>query len=97
VFDHLRPARFVVLALGPAAPDRDALARLRSPLLDVVAMTDAAAYRAAGLTEGIYLVRPDGYIGYCARQFDPAAVAAYLSNRIGLTVEQPVAPTAGAG
>lgn len=96
VFDHLRPARFVLIALGEEPPLEAALARRRSPLLDVVTITDGPAYRACGLADGIYAVRPDGYIGYCARQVDPAAIAAYLRDRLGLIMErQPVAPTAG--
>jgi hypothetical protein len=96
VFDHLRPDRFVLLILGAVAADGGALARLRSPLLDVVAIADAPAYQASGLADGVYVVRPDGYIGYCARQFDEAAVSTYLTGRIGLTLERrPVAPTIG--
>lgn len=80
IYARLSPARFTLFALGGAA-EQD-LKSLRSPLLDVVAVSDRGAYARTGLSDGLYLVRPDGYLGLCARK--PEEVRVYLSEVVGL-------------
>ncbi|WP_424949756.1 FAD-dependent monooxygenase [Deinococcus sp.] len=79
-FARLSPTRFTLFALGGAA-QLPGLDDLNSPLLEIVQMTEQAA---SGLTDGLYLVRPDGYIGLTAKT--PNEMQAYLDGVLGLKV-----------
>jgi len=87
VYDDLSPSRFTLFALGPRAAQPAALAALRSALLNIITITDQAVFARAGLMEGFYLVRPDGYIGLTST--DVNTVGAYLRQTIGLHERMP--------
>lgn len=86
VFYQLSAARFTLFALGDWTDHIATLDPLRSSLIDVVYVADRAAYWAARLKEGLYLVRPDGYIGLATNT--PEEVAPYMRQTLGLTVTQ---------
>jgi 2-polyprenyl-6-methoxyphenol hydroxylase-like FAD-dependent oxidoreductase len=75
IYARLDPARFTLLALGDAAAED--LGYLRSPLLDAVAVPERGAYAPTGLSDGLYLVRPDGYIAYTGEASGAAGLEAY--------------------
>lgn len=83
VFAHLSPSRFTLFALGDWSAHKTGLEALRSPLLEVVGITDHASLYETGLTDGLYLVRPDGYIGLITHE--PGEVRAYLTQTLGLS------------
>ena len=83
VFTKMTGTQFTLFAVGGWAAQKSELEALRSPLLEVVPITNATAYLEAGLSEGLYLVRPDGYIGLTTQNV--AEVHAYLSQTVGLT------------
>lgn len=82
VYAQLNPARFTLIAIGKRVEQRSALADLPADLLATVEITDHAAAARAGLRDGLYLVRPDGYIGVAGA--DVGAVQRYLQEVIGL-------------
>jgi FAD binding domain len=83
VFLKLTGTRFTLFALGDWSSHLSELEALHSPLLEVLHISNQAAYLETGLSTGLYLVRPDGYIGLITK--DVTAVHAYLSQTIGLT------------
>jgi 2-polyprenyl-6-methoxyphenol hydroxylase-like FAD-dependent oxidoreductase len=89
VYERLSPTRFTLFAIGDWTAQTAALDGLRSELLEVIPIVDQALYAKAGLTEGIFLVRPDGYIGLTSK--DVSDVHGYLQYTIGLAVP----PTVG--
>ena len=86
VFLKMTGTRFTLFALGDWAAQRAALEALRLELLEMVCIANPGkeVYRQTGLTNGLYLVRPDGYIGLIAH--DAADVHVYLSQTVGLTL-----------
>jgi hypothetical protein len=76
--------QFTLFAIGDWSSHKPELEALRSPLLEVLHISNQAAYLETGLSTGLYLVRPDGYIGLITQ--DVAKVHAYLSQTVGLTV-----------
>ncbi len=85
VFTRMNGTTFTLFAVGSWAKRIAALAHLQG-IIDVVPLSDAAAATAAGLADGLFLVRPDGYIALTSRE--PSAVESYLRDTIGLTVAQ---------
>jgi hypothetical protein len=83
VFQKMTGTSFTLFAVGDWSSHTPELEALHSPLLEVVPITNATAYLEAGLSDGLYLVRPDGYIGLITQ--DVAEVHAYLSQTVGLT------------
>jgi 2-polyprenyl-6-methoxyphenol hydroxylase-like FAD-dependent oxidoreductase len=87
VFNRMSGTTFTLFAVGSWAKRVDSLAHWQNAV-DVVSITDAAAARAAGLVDGLYLVRPDGYISLTCQDLD--AVERYLRDTIGLSVAQSI-------
>jgi hypothetical protein len=83
VFQKMTGTQFTLFAVGGWTAQKRELEALRSPLLEVVTITNATAYLETGLSEGLYLVRPDGYIGLINK--DVTEVHVYLAQTIGLT------------
>ena len=65
---------------------QERLEALRSELLEMVCIANPGkeVYGQTGLMNGLYLVRPDGYIGLIAH--DAADVHVFLSQTVGLTL-----------
>lgn len=87
IYTRLSPTHFTLFALGDAAAQDPALERLRrrrrrrrSPLLNVIAVSQRGAYARTGLSDGLYLVRPDGYIAYSGAVSDVVGLEAYLDR-----------------
>jgi hypothetical protein len=55
VFTKMTGTQFTLFAVGGWAAQKSELEALRSPLLEVVPITNATAYLEAGLSEGLYL------------------------------------------
>ncbi len=84
VFQKMTGTRFTLFALGDWSRRKAELEALRSPLLEPIVVSNRDAYTPTGLSDGLYLVRPDGYIGYCAEQLDLEALGAYVLQTLGL-------------
>jgi hypothetical protein len=80
VFQKMTGTRFTLFALGDWKTQQ--LEGLRSSLLEPVLVSNRESYKPTGLSDGLYLVRPDGYIGLCTK--DPNEVRRYLTQNIGL-------------
>jgi 2-polyprenyl-6-methoxyphenol hydroxylase-like FAD-dependent oxidoreductase len=80
VFQKMTGTRFTLFALGNWQAAQ--LEGLRSSILESIIISKRAAYIPTGLSDGLYLVRPDGYIGLCTK--DPNEVHRYLTQSIGL-------------
>jgi 2-polyprenyl-6-methoxyphenol hydroxylase-like FAD-dependent oxidoreductase len=80
VYQKMTGTRFTLFALGNWKTQQ--LEGLRSSLLESIIILNRAAYTPTGLGDGLYLVRPDGYIGLCTK--DPNEVRTYLTQSIGL-------------
>jgi hypothetical protein len=83
IFLKMTGTRFTLFALGDWSSQRAALEGSRSALLEVVCLPNPNASPETGLDTGLYLVRPDGYIGLITR--DVTQVHAYLAQTVGLT------------
>ncbi len=83
VFQTMTGTRLALFALGDWSAQTAQLEMLRSPLLEVVKITDQHTFLKAGLVAGLYLVRPDGYIGLSTK--DVAEIHEYLLQKICLT------------
>ena len=82
VFQIMTGTRLTLFALGDWSAHNTQLEALRSPLLEVVKITDHQAFAKARLIAGLYLVRPDGYIGLSTK--DIAEIHGYLLQKICL-------------
>ena len=84
VYQKTTGTRFMLFAHGNWSAQHAALEGLRSELLEMVCIASLAeeVYKQTGLTDGLYLVRPDGYIGLITK--DVTDVQTYLSQSIGL-------------
>jgi 2-polyprenyl-6-methoxyphenol hydroxylase-like FAD-dependent oxidoreductase len=80
VFQKMTGTRFTLFALGKSHVQQ--LEGLRSSLLEPIVISNRDSYKPTGLSDGLYLVRPDGYIGLCTK--DPNEVRRYLTQSIGL-------------
>jgi 2-polyprenyl-6-methoxyphenol hydroxylase-like FAD-dependent oxidoreductase len=80
VFQQMTGTRFTLFALGNWKTQQ--LEGLRSSLLESIIISNRAAYTPTGLVDGLYLVRPDGYIGLCTKDLNE--VRTYLTRSIGL-------------
>jgi 2-polyprenyl-6-methoxyphenol hydroxylase-like FAD-dependent oxidoreductase len=93
VFAKMTGTQFTLFALGDWSAHRstleavrsELLEAVRSELLEVVCISNPSleVYAQTGLKHGLYLVRPDGYIGLITK--DVTGIHAYLSQTIGLT------------
>jgi 2-polyprenyl-6-methoxyphenol hydroxylase-like FAD-dependent oxidoreductase len=84
VFQKMTGTRFTLFALGDWSTRTPELEMWRSSLLEVVHISNRGAYQKTGLTDGLYLVRPDGYIGLSTKNLDE--IPLYLSRTVGLDV-----------
>ena len=84
VFEQMTGTRFTLFALGRWGSEQALLVGLRSSLLETVFIPDPAAYIGTGLSSGLYLVRPDGYIGLTTARLED--VSAYLEQTVGLNL-----------
>lgn len=82
VFKSMTGRRFTLFAIGGWSMQKAELEGLGSELLEVIQIPNQTPYLETGLTTGLYLVRPDGYIGLTTK--DPSEVYTYLSQTIGL-------------
>jgi 2-polyprenyl-6-methoxyphenol hydroxylase-like FAD-dependent oxidoreductase len=80
VFQKMTGTRFTLFALGEWHTQQ--LEGLHSSLLEPIVISNRDSYKPTGLSNGLYLVRPDGYIGLCTK--DPNEVRNYLTQSIGL-------------
>ena len=83
VFTMMTGTQFTLFTVGNWTAQKSELEALRSPLLEVVQITNATAYLEAGLSEGLYVVRPDGYIGLTCQSI--SEIQTYLDQTVGLT------------
>jgi hypothetical protein len=79
VFQKMPGTRFTLFALGNWKIEQ--LEGMHSSLLEPIIISNHAVYTSAGLVDGLYLVRPDGYIGLCTK--DPNEIRTYLTQSIG--------------
>jgi hypothetical protein len=87
IYGRLDDRRFSLVVFGQPAPGEIVPA---GGMIDVVAVPEAAANEseldAARIPRpSFYLVRPDGHIGLCGARVEPAAIARYLADRVGIT------------
>ncbi len=94
VFQKMTGTRFTLFALGDWSTHTPELEGLRSSLLEVVYISNRGAYLKTGLTDGLYLVRPDGYIGLSTKNLDE--IPLYLSQMVGLEAARTDARDVGA-
>lgn len=80
VFQKMTGTHFTLFALGNWQAGQ--LEAFRSSFLESVLISNRAAYTPTGLSEGLYLVRPDGYIGLTTN--NPDEIRRYLTQNIGL-------------
>ncbi|MGK5639827.1 FAD-dependent monooxygenase [Streptomyces sp. URMC 126] len=80
LFDLFGPEHFTLVAVGPAA-EKDVPADVAGPLVRVARLTDVDGHLARAYGEGLFLIRPDGYIGLATD--DAAEVRAYLAEMVG--------------
>jgi 2-polyprenyl-6-methoxyphenol hydroxylase-like FAD-dependent oxidoreductase len=81
----MRAGGWAVLAFGPSSSASAAAATVaagRARLMPLV-FADGAAYGLRPDEEGLYLVRPDGHVGFAGRLSDMDAAAAYLAALLG--------------
>jgi FAD binding domain len=81
VFQKMTGTRFTLFALGNWKMQQ--LEGIRSSLLEPNIISNHAAYAPIGLFDGLYLVRPDGYISLCTNNL--ADVRTYLTQGMGLS------------
>ena len=82
LFAKLDDLRFHLLLFGQRAPALDASLATLVAVDAYDAVDDAALARAHIPTPSFYLVRPDGYIGFCGRRFDGDALRRYFASRL---------------
>ncbi len=83
VYERLNPARFTLFAVGERAARQGGMGGLPTEIPEPILLTDRTIYAEVGLSDGFYLVRPDGYIGAVSTNL--ADIRAYLSQKVGLT------------
>jgi 2-polyprenyl-6-methoxyphenol hydroxylase-like FAD-dependent oxidoreductase len=86
VFAKMTGTRFTLFTLGDWSSRLSELEALRSELLKVVCISNPSlkVYAQTGLKDGLYLVRPDGYISLITQ--DVAEIRMYLSQMVGLSL-----------
>jgi len=87
LFERLDDTRLNLIVIGQPAPSMvelglDSFLRIHSVPTD--RLNDAELARARIPQPSFYLLRPDGHIGLCGVLLDKAAMARYLSERLGL-------------
>ena len=82
VHSLLSGTAFTLCAVGTASPG---LPTWADKLVNSVSLAGTSQTRSVGLKEGLYLVRPDGYVGLTTRRY--ADVERYLCDDIGLPSE----------
>jgi 2-polyprenyl-6-methoxyphenol hydroxylase-like FAD-dependent oxidoreductase len=86
VFAKMTGTQFTLFTLGDWSAHRSTLEALRSELLEVVCISNPSleVYAQTGLKDGLYLVRPDGYIGLITQ--DASEIRTYLAQTVGLSM-----------
>jgi 2-polyprenyl-6-methoxyphenol hydroxylase-like FAD-dependent oxidoreductase len=92
LYRKLDDTRFTLIVVGQ--PDTPAeLAGFEDLLRILVIPNDPANERELARVQiprpAFYVLRPDGHVGLCGIQLDPAAVTRYLSQRVGLRTPRP--------
>ncbi|MFC4453659.1 FAD-dependent monooxygenase [Deinococcus sonorensis] len=89
-FDRLRSLSWQVHTYGPPAPD--VLSWCAQQALPLHVFPTTSASRRAGLDPlGIYLMRPDGYVGLALPTFDRAALDRYVARWVHVPPPAPAA------
>jgi 2-polyprenyl-6-methoxyphenol hydroxylase-like FAD-dependent oxidoreductase len=76
------PGKWWLYVIGSETAEAKAWADGRKIGASAQSLTDPA--RAAGLREGCYLVRPDGYLGMVLSRFDRDVMESYLHDTVGM-------------
>jgi hypothetical protein len=87
LFEQLDDTRFTLLVIGQPAPAEAAMNfgdLLRIHVIPVDPVNEAELTRAHISRPSFYLLRPDGHVGLCGVRPETAAVASYVSERLGL-------------
>jgi len=79
-FQPLTSLQWQLHVYGDAAPDTRALCAAQQLPLEVFEWSDRAS-QAGFRRDGLYLVRPDGYLAFVSERQDGNALAAYLAER----------------
>jgi 2-polyprenyl-6-methoxyphenol hydroxylase-like FAD-dependent oxidoreductase len=79
----VRAGGWAVLAFGPSAPTAAATVAAGRPWVLPLVFADGTAYGLRPDEEGLYLVRPDGHVGFAGRLSDVDAAVAYLTALLG--------------
>jgi len=85
-FQKMTGTQFTLFVLGDWTARKAELERLRSNMLETVFIPNLAAFSGVSLSSGLYLVRPDGYIGLTTARLED--VSAYLEQTVGLALRQ---------
>ncbi|MFI0739692.1 FAD-dependent monooxygenase [Streptomyces sp. NPDC021100] len=80
LFDLFGTGHYTLLAVGRAAEDV-LPADVAGPLVRIARLTDVDGHLARAYGPGLFLIRPDGYIGLAAE--DAAEVRTYLAEAVG--------------
>ncbi|MEU5125713.1 FAD-dependent monooxygenase [Streptomyces mobaraensis] len=80
LFDLFGSGHYTLLAVGRAAED-EVPADVAGPLVRIARLTDVDGHLARAYGPGLFLIRPDGYIGLAAE--DAAEVRKYLAEVAG--------------
>jgi hypothetical protein len=85
-FAELDDAHFHLLAFGQAPPPapRAFGDLLRGHAIPPDAANDAELERVRIPQPSVYLIRPDGYVGFCGGRVDAAALSRYATETLGL-------------
>jgi 2-polyprenyl-6-methoxyphenol hydroxylase-like FAD-dependent oxidoreductase len=87
LFEQLDDTRFNLIVIGQPAPAEGALNfgdLLRIHVIPTDPVNEAELARARIPWPSFYLLRPDGHVGLCGGRLEAAAVAGYVSERLGL-------------
>jgi 2-polyprenyl-6-methoxyphenol hydroxylase-like FAD-dependent oxidoreductase len=81
-YQQLSVIRFTLFAVGDWSSQQNEIEVLRSDLLQPVFVLNREVYARTGLADGLYVVRPDGYIGLRTNNLE--AVQSYLHTTVGI-------------
>ncbi|HUY78346.1 MAG TPA: FAD-dependent monooxygenase [Ktedonobacterales bacterium] len=90
VYGEMTGTQFTLFVVGDWVAQWDAINNLCSDLVKPVLTANHAEYAKSGLTDGLYLVRPDGYVGLTAQS--PDEVSAYLADVVGASSASVASP-----
>lgn len=79
VFEFLKSPKFILLLFSESAPLVQAVEKEYGEWVEIlVAKGEAVRQKYAAEAKSLYLIRPDGYIGFRSRQFKTEEVISYL-------------------